>query len=155
MKRLLQISLDTLLISVLPIITWLLLGFIVNKDISNVFSLTYPLQFFYLLFVNIFAIGPNITAKKIKDNSIVYSNMFVGTIIVGIININPPIVGVPSFFKCRLLIVRLTTCPTLILFNIGIINKPAIIAKTKPKVKPRIDFAKINIISPPVYIITQ
>lgn len=87
MKRLLQISLDTLLISVLPIITWLLLGFIVNKDISNVFSLTYPLQFFYLLFVNIFAIGPNITAKKIKDNSVVYSNMFVGTIIVGIITI--------------------------------------------------------------------
>lgn len=87
MKKLLQISLDTLLISVLPIITWLLLGFIVNKDISNVFSLTYPLQFFYLLFVNIFAIGPNITAKKIKDNSLVYSNIFIGTIIVGIITI--------------------------------------------------------------------
>lgn len=65
MKRLLQISLDTLLLSVLPIITWLLLGFIVNKNISNVFSLTYPLQFFYLLFVNIFAIGPNITSKKL------------------------------------------------------------------------------------------
>ena len=64
MKRLLQISLDTLLASTLPIIMWLLLGFIISKEISNVFSLTYPLQFFYMLFITLFAIGPNITSKK-------------------------------------------------------------------------------------------
>lgn len=64
MKRLLQISLDTLLASFLPIVTWMLLGLIINQDIANVFSLTYPLQFVYLLFVSLFGIGPNITEKN-------------------------------------------------------------------------------------------
>ena len=64
MKRLLQISLDTLLASFLPIVTWMLLGFIINQDIANVFSLTYPIQFVYLLFVSLFGIGPNITEKS-------------------------------------------------------------------------------------------
>lgn len=85
MKRLLQISLDTLLTSMLPIIMWVLLGFIVTKDIANVFSLTYPLQFFYMIFASLFAVGPNITAKKIKDNRVIYSNMLLGTILVGIL----------------------------------------------------------------------
>lgn len=84
MKRLLQISLDTLLISVLPILIWLILGFVVSKDISDIFSLTYPLQFVYLLFVNIFAIGPNITEIKLKKDNIVSSNMLFGILFVGI-----------------------------------------------------------------------
>ena len=87
MKRLLQMSLDTLLVSVLPIIMWILLGIIVNKDISNVFSLTYPLQFFYLIFICLFAIGPNITAKKLNNKSIIFSNMIFGTLFVGIVTL--------------------------------------------------------------------
>ena len=78
MKRLLQISLDTLLISILPIIMWIILGFIITKEISNVFSLTYPLQFFYMIFVSLFAIGPNITSKKNNNEDVVYSNMLFG-----------------------------------------------------------------------------
>ena len=35
MRRLLRISLDTLLTSTLPIVMWVLLGIIVNKNISN------------------------------------------------------------------------------------------------------------------------
>ena len=77
MKRLLQISLDTLLISILPIIMWIILGFTITKEISNVFSLTYPLQFFYMIFVSIFAIGPNITSK----------NMLFGLLIVGLLTL--------------------------------------------------------------------
>ena len=84
MKRLLQISLDTLLSSFMPIITWILLGFILGKEISNVFSLTYPLQFVYLLFVSIFGIGPNITEKKLQKENVVASNLLLGTIVVGI-----------------------------------------------------------------------
>lgn len=87
MKRLLQISLDTLLTSVLPIIMWILLGFITTKEISNVFSLTYPLQFLYMIFVSLFGIGPNITAKKENDSNIVSSNIIIGTIFVGIITL--------------------------------------------------------------------
>ena len=84
MKRLLQISLDTLLASFLPIVTWMLLGFIINQDIANVFSLTYPLLFVYLLFVSLFGIGPNITEKKLKEKNVVSTNLLLGTIIVGL-----------------------------------------------------------------------
>lgn len=87
MKRLLQISLDTLLTSVLPIIMWILLGFTITKEISNVFSLTYPLQFFYMIFISLFAVGPNITAKKAKNESVVYSNILLGSILVGILTV--------------------------------------------------------------------
>ena len=54
MKRLLRISLDTLLTSTLPIIMWVLLGIIENKNISNVFTLTYPIQFIITLIISIF-----------------------------------------------------------------------------------------------------
>lgn len=87
MKRLLQISLDTLLTSVLPIIMWILLGLIITKEISSVFSLTYPLQFFYMIFISLFAIGPNITAKKEKNENVIYSNMIFGCIFVGILTL--------------------------------------------------------------------
>ncbi len=87
MKRLLQISLDTLLISILPIIMWIILGFIITKEISNVFSLTYPLQFFYMIFVSLFAIGPNITSKKNNNEDVVYSNMLFGALIVGLLTL--------------------------------------------------------------------
>ena len=87
MKRLLQISLDTLLISILPIIMWIILGFTITKEISNVFSLTYPLQFFYMIFVSLFAIGPNITARKTNNKDIVYSNMLFGLLIVGLLTL--------------------------------------------------------------------
>jgi len=82
-----QISLDTLLTSVLPIVMWILLGFIITKEISSVFALTYPMQFFYMIFVSLFAVGPNITAKKLKNESIVYSNMLFGSICVGILTL--------------------------------------------------------------------
>ena len=87
MKRLLQICLDTLLISILPIIMWIVLGFTITKEISNVFSLTYPLQFFYMIFVSLFAIGPNITSKKNNNEDIVYSNMLFGLLIVGLLTL--------------------------------------------------------------------
>ncbi len=87
MKRLLQISLDTLLISILPIIMWIILGFTITKEISNVFSLTYPLQFFYTIFVSLFAIGPNITSKKTNNQDVVYSNMVFGLLVVGLLTL--------------------------------------------------------------------
>lgn len=87
MKRLLQICFDTLLISILPIVMWILLGFIVTKDISNVFSLTYPLQFFFMFFESLFSKGPNVVAKKINQNAVIDSNIVFGTVLVGILTI--------------------------------------------------------------------
>ena len=66
---------------------WIILGFTITKEISNVFSLTYPLQFFYMIFVSLFAIGPNITAKKNNNEDVVYSNMLFGLLIVGLLTI--------------------------------------------------------------------
>lgn len=87
MKRLLQVGFDTLLLSVLPILMWILLGFIIDKDISNVFTLTYPLQFLFALFENVFGRGANIVAEKEKDKNVVDANIIVGCLIIGLISL--------------------------------------------------------------------
>ena len=81
MKRLVQISFDTLLLSIIPIIIWNALGLILSKDLVVTFSITYPIQFLFSIFYYIFAVGPNITAEKKKDKNIVYSNIFLGILI--------------------------------------------------------------------------
>lgn len=43
MKRLLRISFDLSLLSFIPILSWFLLGIIVDKNLINIFTLTYPL----------------------------------------------------------------------------------------------------------------
>lgn len=81
MKRLLRISLDTLLMSTMPIIMWILLGIILDKNISNVFTLTYPIQFVTTLLLSIFGTGPNVNAIKNKKQSLVDSNILLGCIV--------------------------------------------------------------------------
>lgn len=87
MKRLLQISFDTILVSALPIAMWLVLGMTVAPEVANVFSLAYPLQFVYLIFLSLFAIGPNITARKTKDRDVVFANLTLGIVVVGIFTV--------------------------------------------------------------------
>lgn len=84
-SRLLRISFNTLLNSLLPILMWVLLGEIVNKDIVNIFTITYSFQFIITLFVSIFGTGPNITSEKKNREDIVDSNIILGTIIVFIV----------------------------------------------------------------------
>jgi len=81
MNRLLRISLDTLLMSTIPIIMWILLGIIVDKNIANVFTLTYPIQFVTCLILAIFGTGPNINATKNNKKYLVDSNIILGTIV--------------------------------------------------------------------------
>ncbi len=95
MKRLFQISFDTLLLSVIPIIIWNALGFILEKNLVVIFSLTYPIQFLFSTLYYIFAVGPNITAEKKRDQNIVYSNIFL-VILVGIL------VLLLLFFNCNI-----------------------------------------------------
>ena len=47
MKRLLQIGLDTLLLSIIPIIIWNIVGIVFEKNLATVFALTYPVQFVF------------------------------------------------------------------------------------------------------------
>ncbi|MDD3187462.1 MAG: hypothetical protein PHD02_03200 [Bacilli bacterium] len=81
MKRLLKISLDLALLSFIPVISWFLLGLIVDKDLINVFGLTYPIQFLWYILKSIFSTGANISKVKDKNNNAVMSGIVIGTIV--------------------------------------------------------------------------
>lgn len=81
MKRLLRISFDLSLLSFIPIISWFLLGIIVDKNLINIFTLTYPLQFIYYIIKSIFSIGANISKEKDKNENAVMSGLILGTIV--------------------------------------------------------------------------
>lgn len=78
MKRLLKISFDSLFFSLMPIIQWFLLGLLVDKNLINVFSITYPLQFMYSLIKSIFGVAPNIQAEKESNKNSVMSGLVLG-----------------------------------------------------------------------------
>ena len=81
MKRLLRISLNTAIFSLIPILSWFALGIIVDKNLTNVFTLTYPLQFIWLICRSLFGTGANICKEKDKEEDAVLSGMTLGTII--------------------------------------------------------------------------
>lgn len=81
MKRLLKISLDTSIFSLVPVFSWFALGLLVNKNLINIFTLTYPIQFIYSIMVSIFAVGPNILKEKEKKTNVVMSSSVVGAIV--------------------------------------------------------------------------
>ena len=81
MKRLLRISFDLSLLSFIPIILWFLLGIIIDKNLINIFTLTYPLQFIYYIFRSVFSTGANISKEKDKNKDAVMSELVIGSII--------------------------------------------------------------------------
>lgn len=81
MKRLLRISLNSAIFSFIPILSWFLLGLLVDKNLVNVFTLTYPLQFIWLLMKSIFATSANISKEKDKNENAVLSAMTLGIIV--------------------------------------------------------------------------
>ena len=81
LKRLLRISFDLSLLSFIPIISWFLLGIIVDKNLINIFTLTYPLQFIYYIIKSIFSTGANISKEKDKNKDAVMSGLVLGTIV--------------------------------------------------------------------------
>lgn len=92
MKRLLRISFNQAIFSSIPVISWILLGLILDKNLANVFTLTYPIQFIWLMFRSIFGTGANISKEKNKEENAVLSGMtlgiIVGAIVFGFIAIN-------------------------------------------------------------------
>ena len=80
MKRLLKISFDLSLLSFIPIISWFLLGIIVDSNLINTFTLTYPLQFIYYILKSVFSTGANISKEKDNNKNAVMSGMIIGTI---------------------------------------------------------------------------
>ena len=81
MKRLLKISLDLALLSFIPIISWFLLSIIIDKNLINIFTLTYPVQFISYILRSIFSTGANISKEKDKNENAVMSGIFLGVIV--------------------------------------------------------------------------
>lgn len=81
MKRLLRIASNLAIFSFIPILSWFCLGLLVDKNLVNVFTLTYPLQFIFTLLKSIFATGANISKEKDKDKNAVLSGMTAGTVV--------------------------------------------------------------------------
>lgn len=81
MKRLLRISSNLSVFSLIPILSWFMLGLIVDKNLINIFTLTYPFQFICGLMKSIFATGANISKEKDKNEDAVLSGMTIGTIV--------------------------------------------------------------------------
>lgn len=92
MKRLLRVGLDISLLSLIPVLSWFALSLIIDKNLINVFTLTYPIQFIYYMLKAIFSTGANICKQKEKDkyavgNGIIFA-IIIGFIIYGFITIN-------------------------------------------------------------------
>ncbi len=85
MNRLLRISFDTLLTSLTPIIGWFLLGILVDKNLINIFSLIYPIQFIISTIKSVFGTGANVSSIRDNNKNSVYSGILIGSIIGAII----------------------------------------------------------------------
>ena len=85
MKQLFQIGFDLALASLSPIISWFTLSLILDSRLINVFSITYPLQFAWLMLRDIFGVGANLVSIKVRNPKIVDAGIFTGLIFSGII----------------------------------------------------------------------
>ena len=81
MKRLLKISLDLSLLSFIPVLSWFCLSLIIDRNLINIFTLTYPIQFIWYILKSIFSTGANINKEKDRNNDAVMSGIIVGGLI--------------------------------------------------------------------------
>lgn len=98
MKRLLKISLDLALLSFIPIMSWFALSILIDKNLINVFSLTYPIQFIWCILKSIFSTGANISKEKDKNDNAVMSGITVG-IVIGFIIFGLLVLNVETYIK--------------------------------------------------------
>ena len=77
MKRLLRISFDTLIASLMSILIWFVLSLTINKDLINIFTLTFPIQYVSSILHSIFSTGANISKEKGNKNDVM-SGIFFG-----------------------------------------------------------------------------
>lgn len=81
MKRLLKISFDVALLSFVPILSWFCLSLILDKNLINVFTLTYPFQFILYIIKSVFSTGANISKEKDKNPDAVMSGIVIGSVV--------------------------------------------------------------------------
>lgn len=98
MKRLLKISFDSAFFSFIPILSWFVLGLLVDKNLINCFTITYPIQFIWALLRSIFGVCPNIGKEKEKDSNAVMSGIVLGSI-VGFIIFGIFVINIDSYLN--------------------------------------------------------
>ncbi len=81
MKRLFSIGFSTVIHSLIPILSWFLLGLTISSEIANTFSIIYPIAFLSIIIVSIFGSGANIKGIKEKNLNSVPSGLILGTIV--------------------------------------------------------------------------
>ena len=64
MKRLLRVSLDTLICSLMTTLTWFLLSALIDRTLLTIFIITYPIQYLSNALRSVFATGSNISEEK-------------------------------------------------------------------------------------------
>ena len=92
MKRLLRIGFDIFITSFTPIVAWFFIGIIINKELTNTFALTYPIQCLMGIILSIFGVGANVCSirdnnKNSADNGIIYG-IIISFILYGLIALN-------------------------------------------------------------------
>lgn len=81
MKRLFRIGSGLFVYSLIPILSWIVLSYVLHDTrIANVFSITYAIQFIWGIFKIFFGTGANIRKEKEKDPNAVMNSIFWGTI---------------------------------------------------------------------------
>ncbi len=81
MKRLLRVAFDIFITSLTPILSWLLVGIILDKRLTNIFTLTYPIQCLMGIITCIFGVGANASEHRDKIKNSTNNGIFYGTII--------------------------------------------------------------------------
>lgn len=97
MKRLFRIGSGLFIYSITPIASWLVLAIVLGDNrISNVFSLTYAMQFVWAILRQFFGTGANIRKEKEKDENSIWNSIFWGVIFSAII-FSLPIIFVDKY----------------------------------------------------------
>ncbi len=81
MKRLLRVSLDIFVTSVVPIAQCFLIGMLLDSNLINIFTLTYPLQFVVVLLKSMFGTGANILACKENNKNAIDCGILLGVVV--------------------------------------------------------------------------
>lgn len=85
MKRLLHIAGDIAINSIFYALTWLIISVLIDKNLINIFIITYPLQFVVSVLKSGFSIGANISKIKENNGNAIPSGMITGIILGAII----------------------------------------------------------------------
>lgn len=96
MRRLYKIGFNYGLASLIPIISWFILGILVDKDLANIFSLTYPLQFIWGILANIFGTGALVHQSR-DNNDVAIKSGIILSIVVGAIVFGFVILNIESY----------------------------------------------------------